>query len=63
MNLIDDGLLGRRIAEPEAVLYRLLRKESGDAFSRYNAILRRLVRFEHALDRARLSGHQQPVAL
>ena len=48
--LVDDALLSRRLADPETVLYRLLRQEGGDAFSRYNALLRRLVRFEHALD-------------
>ena len=39
------------VAEPELVLYRLLRQEGGDAFSRYQAFLRRLTSFEHALDR------------
>ena len=38
------------VVEPELVLYRLLRQEGGDAFSRYQALLRRLIRFEHALD-------------
>ncbi len=62
-HLVDDGVLDRRIEEPETVLYRLLRKEGGDAFSRYNAILRRLVRFEHALDRGRHSDPRQSLAL
>lgn len=35
--------------EPE--LYRLLRSEGGDAYSRYNALLRELISFEQALDR------------
>jgi hypothetical protein len=36
--------------EPERELYRLLGAESGDAYSRYNALLRELVSFESALD-------------
>lgn len=40
-----------KIAEPEHVLYRLFRSENGDAYRRYNAFLRRLISFEHALDR------------
>ena len=36
--------------EPELQLYRLLRLEGGDAYSRYNALLRELVSFESALD-------------
>ena len=37
--------------EPEVQLYRLLKAEHGDAYSRYNALLRELVSFEMALDR------------
>jgi len=37
--------------EPERQLYRLLGQESGDAYSRYNALVRELVSFEQALDR------------
>jgi len=37
--------------EPELRLYRLLREEGGDAYSRYNALLRELCSFENALDR------------
>lgn len=36
--------------EPERCLYRLLRTQGGDAYSRYNALLRELVSFEQALD-------------
>lgn len=39
--------------EPEHALYRLLRNEGGDAYSRYNALVRELVSFESALDRRR----------
>jgi hypothetical protein len=46
--------------EPELELYRLLRREGGDAYSRYNALLRELISFEQALDhrfrRQQLSG-------
>lgn len=38
------------IPDPELTLYRLLQAEGGDAFSRYKALLRRLVSFERALD-------------
>ena len=38
--------------EPELQLYRLLRAGEGDAYSRYNALLRRLISFEQALDHA-----------
>lgn len=36
--------------EPELSLYRLLRAEGGDAYSRNNALVRELVSFENALD-------------
>lgn len=35
----------------ESMLYRLLGQEPGDAHSKYNSMLRRLRRLEHALDR------------
>ena len=38
------------LLEPELQLYRLLRQQGGDAYSRYNALLRELVSFESALD-------------
>jgi hypothetical protein len=51
------GLIQRRedplLAEPEPQLYRLLRREGGDAYSRYNALIRELVSFENALDHRR----------
>ena len=37
--------------EAELQLYRLLRAEGGDAYSRYNALLRELISFEQALER------------
>lgn len=37
-----------RIEEPEHQLYNLLRQESGDAYSQYNAFLRQLTSFIHA---------------
>jgi hypothetical protein len=41
------------ISTPESQLYRLLREEGGDAYSKYNALLRELVSFEQALDHRR----------
>jgi hypothetical protein len=53
--LVDSGLIADagtpRLTEPELQLYRLLRCEGGDAYSRYNSLLRELVSFEMALDR------------
>jgi hypothetical protein len=40
----------KRFPEPERQLYRLLRQEGADAYSRYNSLLRELVSFENALD-------------
>ncbi|MGH7651000.1 MAG: hypothetical protein ACREMS_04070 [Gemmatimonadaceae bacterium] len=36
--------------DAELVLYRLLRTQKGDAYTRYNALLRELVSFENALE-------------
>lgn len=47
--------------EPERGLYQLLRQEGGDAYSRYNALLRELASFESAFDR-RLRASTQPQA-
>lgn len=53
--LIRAGLLPSSVrnpfSEPERQLYRLLCDAGGDAYSRYNALLRELVSFEQALDR------------
>lgn len=49
--LLDESLAGRRMTEPEVQLYRMLRDQGGNAYGRYGGLLRRLVRFEHALDR------------
>jgi hypothetical protein len=52
--LVRAGLIPASVVsmllEPELQLYRLLRQEGGDAYSRYNALLRELVSFECALD-------------
>jgi hypothetical protein len=52
--LVEAGLMSPDgadvITEPERQLYRLLRQRDGDAYSRYNALLRELVSFEQALD-------------
>ena len=44
------GVVAHMPVEPELQLYRLLRREGGDAYSRYNALVRELVSFEAALD-------------
>ena len=45
------GVVASSFPEPERQLYRLLRQDGGDAYSRYNALIRELVSFEQALDR------------
>jgi hypothetical protein len=45
------GVVASSFPEPERQLYRLLRQEGGDAYSRYNALIRELASFEQALDR------------
>lgn len=40
-----------QFSESELQLYGLLKTEGGDAYSRYNSLLRELVSFENALDR------------
>lgn len=44
-------VVSKAFPEPELQLYRLLRQQGGDAYSRYNALVRELVSFEQALDR------------
>lgn len=48
--LIDETNIAK-LPEAELELYRLLVRQGGDAYSRYNALLRELVSFENALDR------------
>jgi hypothetical protein len=43
------------VAEPERVMYRRLRAEGGDAYARYNSLLRELASFQSALIRVRMS--------
>jgi hypothetical protein len=47
----------------ELQLYRLLRLAGGDAYSRYNALLGRLVSFEQALDRRIVSQQSKTDAI
>ena len=47
--LIPAAMVSWRL-EPERQLYRLLCQQGGDAYSRYNALMRELVSFESALD-------------
>ncbi len=55
--LIVPGSRAGFVEEPERNLYRLLGAEPGDAFSRYQALGRRLVSFEHEIARrARRAG-------
>jgi hypothetical protein len=52
--LLRAGSLRAPVVLPEDAelrLYRLLRQQGGDAYSRYNALLRQLISFEQALDR------------
>ena len=42
------------ISESELQLYELLKQQGGDAYSRYNALVRELVSFENALDRRKM---------
>jgi len=46
--LIDESFPAPAL-EPERMLYALLQREPGDAFAKYNALLRRLVSFERAI--------------
>jgi hypothetical protein len=61
--LVNAGLIADpvtpRLAEPELQLYRLLRSEGGDVYSRYNSLLRELVSFETALDRRTRTAAQR----
>lgn len=51
-------------ADPERALYRLLRESGGDAYSRYNALVRELVSFESALDhRRRMAERDGPAEM
>ena len=45
--------------DAELELYALLRREGGDAYARYNALIRELVSFESALD-SRLRRAERP---
>ncbi len=46
--------------EPEQTLYRLLRAEGGDAYARYNALLREFISFEQALEQRRFRAAPPP---
>jgi hypothetical protein len=52
--LVEAGLISVHgadvISEPERELYRLLRQQESDAYSKYNSLIRELVSFEQALD-------------
>jgi hypothetical protein len=57
--LSDECVLPR---EPELELYRRLLREGGDAYSRYNALLRELASFEQALDHQKRAQDDWPDA-
>lgn len=50
------------VPEPEQALYRLLIDEGGDAFGRYNSLLKRLVSFEHSIAHAMARSATAPAA-
>ena len=50
--LAESFLPLRYVSAPEQTLYKLLGQEGGDAYGRYNSLLRRLVSFERALRRS-----------
>ena len=55
VGLMPPGIPGQS-SESELQLYALLSEQGGDAYSRYNALLRELVSFESALDTRRPAG-------
>ncbi|MCK9587857.1 MAG: hypothetical protein WC076_08720 [Terrimicrobiaceae bacterium] len=50
--LVRAGILQQKmpLMDAERTLYRLLSQSAGNSYSRYNALLRELSSFEHALD-------------
>jgi hypothetical protein len=51
----------KALPEPELALYELLQEEHGDdAHGRYNSLVRRLVSFERAAERANSSADSAP---
>lgn len=60
--LVRAGIMPRDASlevEPERQLYRQLLGQGGDAYSRYNALLRELISFEQALARRLENRHGQ----
>ena len=55
------GVVASSFPEPERQLYRLLLQEGGDAYSRYNSLIRELVSFEQALDRRQARDRRSEV--
>ncbi len=51
-----------RITEPEHRLYRLLGAEPGDPYSRYNALIRELISFEHSMEHEQARRRRAPAA-
>jgi hypothetical protein len=47
---IGPEILAHPITEPNLTLYRLLCAQGGNAYGRYNALLRRLVKFQRSVN-------------
>jgi hypothetical protein len=47
--------------QAELELYRMLRRDGGDAYARYNALIQELTSFERALDRRIRSSQERDV--
>jgi hypothetical protein len=54
-------LAAPQLSDAEQQLYQLLQEAGGDAYSRYNALLRELISFENALDRRTRQNENQKV--
>jgi hypothetical protein len=52
-----------RFPDPEIQLYNLLRAEAGDAYSRYNSLIRRFISFEQSLEHHHASQPQSAPAI
>ncbi len=50
----------QRLANPEHRLYQLLCQESGDPYSRYNSLIRKLISFEQSLERQNARRNEKP---
>lgn len=51
MNILPSEIQLLNQEDAELTLYRILKSETGDAYSRYNALIRQLISFERAITR------------